>query len=143
MCKKLACILLSALFLVLGTVSAAAIDSRQADHSGGTPTRLSYTNYTYTGLRISSGGVATCASMLQGYPGITTKVSIEMTLQKRFLLLFWTTEQTWSQTFTGDYGALEKTQSVSGGTYRVSATFMAYSGTNSEKVTATSPTADY
>jgi len=139
--KKLACLLLTMLFLALGTVGAAAVDSELADPGGGT--RLSYTNYAYTGLRISSGGVATCTSMIQGYPGITTKVTIQMTLQKRFLLLFWTDEQTWTQTFAGDYGALEKTKSVSGGTYRVSTTYTAYSGTNYETVNGTSPSATY
>jgi len=141
--KKLACLLLTLLFLFLGTVSAAATDSDLAGQGGGTGTRLSYTNYAYTALSISSSGVATCASLIQGYPGVTTKVAIEMTLQKRFLLLFWTDEQTWSQTFTGDYGSLEKTKSVSSGTYRVSTNYTAYSGANYEVVTGTSQSVTY
>jgi len=143
MSKKLACLLLSALFLFAGTVSAAAMDPDSADREDGTGTRFSYTNYTATSIRISSGGTATCSSLLQGYPGTTTKVTIEMTLQKRVLLLFWSDEQTWTQTFSGDFGALEKTKAVSSGTYRVSTTYTAYSGTKYEVIPATSPTATY
>lgn len=143
MSKKLACLLLSVLFLFAGTVSAAAMDPDSAARESGAGTRWSYTNYTATSIRIASGGTATCSSLIQGYPGTTTKVTIEMTLQKRFLLLFWTDEQTWKQTFTGEYGSLVKNCSVSSGTYRVSTTYTAYSGNNYEVITMASQTTTY
>ena len=109
MFKKIASLLLVTLFLFgIGTFSASA--------------RLSYTNMAFTAL-ILKNGKATCSASLEGYPGTTTKVSIVMTLQKRTLLLFWSDEVTWSQTTSGYYAILEKTASISSGTYRTKAIY--------------------
>lgn len=94
-----------------------------------------YTDSTYASLSISSSGTATCTSALNGYSGITTKIVIKMTLQKK-TLFWWGAEQTWTSTINGDYGSLAKTASVGSGTYRVKAEFTAYSGSNSEEITA-------
>ena len=66
-----------------------------------------------------------------------------MKLQKRTLLLFWTDEQTWTQTFNSHSGTLAKTKTVSSGTYRVVANYTAYSGTKTEKTTGNSGNVSY
>jgi len=98
---------------------------------------------TVTGINITSNGTTGCVADFVGYSGITTKVDIEMKLQKRFLLLFWTDEYTWTQTFNSYTGTLTKTVTVSSGTYRVQATYTAYSGSKTETTTGTSPSQTY
>lgn len=97
-----------------------------------------YINDTLTVLSISDSGIATCTSKITGYSGSTTKVHITMTLQKKggFLNLFWTDVMEWSQSFNNYYGTLSKTHSTSGGTYRIRAVYVAYSGSDSETTTA-------
>jgi hypothetical protein len=134
MTKKIACLLLSALFLFCTgafSVSATERTSPAEDIAPSTPTRLSYTNMTATGLKIVSG-TATCTASIEGYPHLTTSVKIEMTLQKRFLLFFWSDQATWTQAFPTYYGTLQKTYPVSSGTYRTYAVYTAYSGSASE-----------
>ncbi len=93
-----------------------------------------YTNTTATSLSISTSGTATCTARLNGYNGITTKIDIKMTLQKK-TLLWWSEVDSWSTTINNSYGALTKTASVGSGKYRVKVDFTAYSGSNSEKIT--------
>ena len=93
-----------------------------------------YTNTTATSLSISTSGTATCTARLNGYNGITTKIDIKMTLQKK-TLLWWSEVDSWSTTINNSYGALTKTASVGSGKYRVKVDFTVYSGSNSEKIT--------
>jgi len=157
MSKRIPSILLAALLLFCCATGAFAIDedpvviaaqailerepSDKEEPPGGE--KFSYTNITVTGLNINASGTATCVADFIGYSGITTKVETSMTLQKRFLLLFWTDEASWSQTFTGHMGTLAKTKAVTSGTYRVKATYVAYSGQNSETVNSTSGSMTY
>lgn len=104
--------------------------------------RLNYTAYTFTGLDITTKGVACCTADVEGYNGIATKVHIEMKLQK-YTVLWWSTQETWEGTFNNFYGALSKTKSVSSGKYRVRVTYTVYSGSNSEEITGTSQTVTY
>lgn len=101
-----------------------------------------YTKSTYTNLAIVSGS-ATCVASLTGYPGITTKVEITMYLEKKQFLFFWFTDASWSETFYSYNAAMSKQWSVSGGTYRVKAVYVAYSGTESETITGYSSTVTY
>ena len=97
--------------------------------------RWSYTNYTATGLNISTGGTAACAASATGYYGTTTKVHIEMHLQQ-YLALQWTTIGSWEGTFNKYYGTLDKSKTLtSSGNYRVKAVYTVYAGSASEKIT--------
>jgi hypothetical protein len=78
-------------------VSAPVQDSASTLGNSEGALKLVYTNSTYTNLAIVSGN-ATCIASFTGYPGITSKVEISMYLQKKFLI-FWLTEDSWSQTY--------------------------------------------
>ena len=82
-----------------------------------------------------SGGTATCYAGLQGYPGTTTRINANMTLQKKGLF-GWSEE--WDYTYGVYTHALDKTEitSVGSGTYRLKVVFTVYSGTASETITA-------
>lgn len=99
--------------------------------------RFSYTNYTYTGLEITTQGVAYCTADVEGYSGITTKVHVEMTLQKH-TVLWWSNQVSWEGTFYDMSGTLAKTTTVGSGRYRVKAVYTVYSGSASEEITGTS-----
>ena len=99
--------------------------------------RFSYTAYTYTALDITTSGIACCLAEAEGYDGITTKIYIEMKLQK-YTVLWWSTQETWEGTFNDVTGALAKTKTVGKGTYRVKAVYTVYSGSASEEITGTS-----
>ena len=99
--------------------------------------RLSYTNYTFTGLDITTSGVAYCLADVEGYDGITTKVHIKMTLQKH-TVLWWSNQETWEGTVYDVVGTLNEVVSVGKGTYRVKAVYTVYSGSASEEITSTS-----
>jgi len=129
MSKKIASLLLVALFLLgIGTFSASA--------------RFSYTGMTVTSIIIKNG-TAICTASIEGYPGTTTKVEIEMTLQKRTLLLFWSDQVTWTKTASGYYAGLEKSKSIDSGTYRTKAVYTAYSGSAKEVTTGYSSDLKY
>lgn len=100
-----------------------------------------YTRSTYTNLAIVSG-TATCVASLTGFSGITTQVDITMYLEKRYLFI-WMTDTSWSQTFYSYSGSMSEQHSVSSGTYRVKAVYVAYSGSNSETITGYSDTITY
>ena len=110
MSKRIVSLILAALLLFCCTPGASAAEREEL------PSRFSYTNYTLTGLDISANGTAYCVADFVGYPGTTTRVDIEMKLQKRVLLLFWSDEQTWTQTFNSCNGTLSKSKTVSSGT---------------------------
>ena len=97
--------------------------------------RLSYTNFTFTGLDITTSGVAYCLANVEGYDGITTKIHIKMTLQK-YTVLWWSNQQTWEGTFNDVVGTLNTTTTVGSGRYRVKAVYTVYSGSNSEQITS-------
>lgn len=94
--------------------------------------RYSYTESVITGLSINSSGTATCTAKATGYSD-TTKIEIEMKLQK-YTLLWWSTQQTWTTTVNDSTARLTKTKSVGSGTYRVIATYTVYKGSKSETI---------
>lgn len=95
--------------------------------------QFEYTSTTATSLTISNN-TASCVARLNGYSGITTKIVIKMTLQKKNWF-WWNDEQTWSTTINNCYGSLTRSTPVSSGTYRVQTVFTVYSGSNSEEIT--------
>ncbi len=93
-----------------------------------------YISTTYTALSIDNN-IAECYAQINGYSGITTKIEIKMTLQKRFLLIWWN-QVTWTKTIYSYKGSLLEDTSVGSGTFRVKADYTAYSGSSSETITA-------
>ena len=104
--------------------------------------RYSYTHGISATLRDSSGK-ALCVGSVDGYDGITTKIVLTMTLQKKTLLLFWSTEKEWTTTVNDVDAVLSKTVAVDSGTYRVKVEAKVYSGSNYENVDCTSPTREF
>ncbi len=131
--RSLVCVVMSVVLLLSMNVWSFAVSAEETT----VQPRLSYTNYTMTSLEITTKGVAYCAASAEGYDGITTKIHIEMKLQK-YTVLWWSTQETWEATFTGVDAALAKTASVSSGKYRVRVTYTVYSGSASEEITGTS-----
>lgn len=98
--------------------------------------RYTYVSNANTSLKMS-GGNAYCTATVKGYSSVS-KVKITMTLEKK-VLFWWSEQQTLTQTFNSSSGTLSKTYSdISGGTYRVSAEYIAYSGSKSETIEDTS-----
>lgn len=131
---SLVCMVMSVVLLFSMNVWSGAIVS--AEETTVQP-RLSYTNYVITGLNITTSGVAYCTASAEGYDGITTKIHIEMKLQK-YTVLWWSAVETWEGTFNNYYGALSTSKSIGSGRYRVKAVYTVYSGSNSEEITGTS-----
>lgn len=127
--RSLICVVLSLVMLLAGV----AVSAEEA----AVQPRFSYTNYTATGLEITTQGVACCTANVEGYDGITTKVHIRMTLQKHNLL-WWSDVVTWENAWNNVVGTLCRTTTVGTGRYRVKAVYTVYSGSNSEEITSTS-----
>jgi len=105
------------------------------------PAKYKYTHSTTTQFNIASG-TAYMKAKLVGLSSVT-RVDITITLQKKTLLLFWSNEQSWSQTFYSTTGTLSPTKPISGGTYRIKVDYKACSGSASESFTAYSANAIY
>ena len=133
--RSLVCMVMSVVLLLSMNAWSGGIVS--AEGTAAQP-RFSYTAYTFTGLNITTAGVAACTADVEGYDGITTKIHIKMNLQQ-YLALQWTTIASWQGTFNGVDGVLAKTKTLtSSGRYRVQATYTVYSGSAYEKITGTS-----
>lgn len=99
--------------------------------------RLAYTLETKTLISIS-GGKAHCTGSLTGYQGITTKVDITLTLQRKLA-----SSSTWTnyynhpkQTFNSYRGTATFSKDiVRGYQYRTRAVYTAWAGTKSETFT--------
>ncbi|HPT78921.1 MAG TPA: hypothetical protein PK830_07455 [Candidatus Atribacteria bacterium] len=130
----------------MGTVYAAEMPARPVTAFEPDITiQMAYTSFIRTELSITTSGTAYCAAAFEGYPGITTKVKIVMTLQKKgFLGLWWTDVITWTDIFNQPYGYVQHNYyGLPGGTYRVKGVYTAYSGSNSETHTAYSRELSY
>lgn len=104
--------------------------------------RYNYTSYANASIKVNTAGTATCIASAEGYKGTTTKVHIEMKLQK-YTALWWSNQQTWEGTFNNFYGTLTKSKTVNNGKYRIKVTFTIYSGNNSEKIEKISNTVTF
>lgn len=132
--RSLMCTVMSVVLLLSMNVWSGAIVS--AEETTVQP-RFSYTAFTATGMQLTTSGVAYCTAHVEGYDGITTKIHIEMKLQK-YTVLWWSAVETWEGTFNNYYGALSTSKSIGNGRYRVKAVYTVYSGSDSEKITGTS-----
>ena len=129
--RSLMCVMLSVVMLFSMNVWAGATVAAE----GVVQPRFSYTAFTATGLDISTKGAATCLASVEGYDGITTKIHIEMKLQK-YTVLFWRNVESWEGTFNDMEAIFVKNATVGSGRYRVKAIYTVYSGSNSEEITA-------
>lgn len=134
--KKLISVILTAVLLCSMGMGTHALNAETQNDSGIQLLNV-YTDYVTTTLGINNG-VADCVAYIEGYEGVTTKVSIEMTLQKKNFL-WWSNVKTWSYSVYDYQTSIEEFISVDSGTYRVKATFTAYSGSASETTTGYSP----
>ena len=133
MCRKLTGLFLAFVTLLSFSLNSFALAAEE-------PEIRPYYSYTinHQTTLTKSGEKLVCKSSLVGIQGTTTKVKITMTLEKK-VLFWWSEKETWTQTFNSYSGTLSKTYSDAGsGTYRVSAEYVAYSGTKSETITDTS-----
>jgi len=107
--------------------------------------RLSYINDATTNIG-PSGGQAISVGVCNGYQGITTKVEITLTLQRKLA-----SSSTWTdyytapkQTFNNYHGAAQLIRNMEKGyQYRTKAVYVAYSGTKSETLTGYSGAISY
>ena len=133
MWKKVIAVLVSVTLLCTSflCVSAQTVSSDNAEIAP----LLQFTKNTTT-ILVISGGQASAAASFSGDKGTTTKVVITMTLQKKgFLGLWWSDEASWTETFNSYNASMNRKHSVSDGTYKVKAEYVAYSGSKSETVT--------
>ena len=134
--KRLISVILTVVLLCTMGMGTHAMGTEIQSDTGIQP-RYSYTDSTLVTLGIDNG-TADCFAYIEGYKNITTKVSIEMTLQKK-TLWWWNEVKTWSYSVYDYQTSIEEFISVDGGTYRVKATFTAYNGSANETVTDYSP----
>lgn len=88
------------------------------------------TNIKFSTISLSlSGGIAYCNSSVTGYSSNTSKVSIQLTLQK--YNNGWYTYASWGNSVAGYTMTLNRTTSISNGRYRLRATYTA----NQETIT--------
>jgi len=145
MFKKIMAVILSvAVFFVFASFSVSA-NGDEFRENGATP-KWSYTATYDTRLSISPSGIATCTGSITGYQGTTTKVEIYLYLQQ-YKNGTWSTVSggSWYNLYNSYTGTLQKTKSglAKGYQYRVRAAYYAWSGSNSESITAYSKTVTY
>jgi hypothetical protein len=141
--KKVISGILCAILLLLGAVSAQAATPSEAAIEL-PQLRSAYTNTTITTLGIS-GGQATCEGSITGYSGITTKVKIELYLERKTASSStWSPYASGSKTVNSYIGAYQlKVAVTSGYQYRVRGVYTAWSGTKSESLTSYSGVVTY
>lgn len=101
-----------------------------------------YYNNAIASISISGSGTASCNATVTGKHGITTRITINLYLQK-YSNGKWTTAKQWSGSKKGTSYTLSKTTSVSKGKYRTKAVCKIYSGNKSESITKYSRTKTY
>ena len=133
-----------AVFFVFASFSVSANGGEFREN--GNTSKLSYIYSTNTQLGISSSGTATCYGSITGYQGTTTKVEIYLYLQQ-YKNGAWSTVSggSWYTSSPSYKCTLQKTKSglATGYQYRTKAAYYAWSGSNSESITAYSKTVTY
>lgn len=137
--KKLTALMMALVLMMTCTMVAFATDpEEEAEDVTEVIDELAYTIAASTSLGIS-GGLAYGSAIFYGYQGITTKVIIKLTLQKKTLLIFWSDVAEGSKTtnsYNANYELTPRPSVESGKTYRIKAEYTAFSGSASESFTA-------
>ena len=124
------CFVLLSLTMSFG-VSAQSVQDEQAMQI---QPRWSYVNYTQQHISVSNGKIV-CEGEVQGYPGVTTKITISLYLEKK-ILFWWSDQDEWNTTYQNYRGSFKgETAMPSSGTYRTKAVYTVYSGSSSETIT--------
>ena len=131
------CLILGLGCMTFASAAAYAGPAAEAEPNDPPPQRMAYTHQTITQISIS-GGKAICVGNITGYQGLTTKVDITLTLQRKLA-----TSSTWSdyynhpkQTFNTYCGTASFSKDiVSGYQYRTKAVYTAWAGTKYETFT--------
>ena len=135
--KKL-CLLL-ALILILGCAVPAYAYEIEEPAPDEPIVELSYTDRTLERFNVVNG-IAEVTAKYYGYSGITTGATIEITLQKRFLLFWWNDVDGghWIDTVSSSSGSVSHSLPVSSGTYRAVIHYKVYgSGGGYDEITRT------
>lgn len=141
--KAIACILSLVLLVGTGAVFAQATSVDSAEQAVSAQYQpimpfWSFINMTVTNIGVSGGQVIGNGS-IQGIPGVTTRVSIELTIQRRPAgsTAAWTNVVSGIRTVNGVVAGHEiRTPAVAGFEYRTRAVYTAWSGTRSETHTS-------
>lgn len=137
MFKKISALIMSAI-LLFSFQFAASAENKTPPYTEINEIRImplyEYTTSHNTTLNISNN-IADCTTRVTGIPGVTTKIQITMTLQKK-TLFWWSKVEEWTATVNAPMGQLDKSIAVKSDTYRVKSEITVYSGSNSEKITA-------
>lgn len=141
--KKAMSVFLGLAMLVTMAVSVGAAPSDETTENEQievTP-RYSFTNSTktYISSKIDDNNteVLIVQGSVTGYRGITTKIIIDLELQK-LEGNDWVTINNWSQTFNSHRGTLEQTTFATSGTYRTFATYTVFGGDECEIIGSSS-----
>ena len=86
--KKIISVVFAMLFMAMFLFQTSVL----ADEAEKEQLRYNNTVDTYTNFSITSTGTANVKTRYTGIPNVTTGATIEITIKKRFLLVFWTTE---------------------------------------------------
>jgi hypothetical protein len=123
--KKL-CLLLALILMFACAVPAYAYEIEEPEPEEPID-EYSYTERTLERLTVVND-IAEVTAKYYGYSGITTGATIEITLQKRFLLFWWTDVEGghWTDTFTTSSGTSNHSLAVPSGTYRAVITYKVY-----------------
>ncbi|MFR5858745.1 MAG: hypothetical protein ACLUJC_05910 [Clostridia bacterium] len=134
--RAIGMIVILSLFIFTTAIPAFAVDS---DYNVLRAANYSYAN---AGLNISAGE-ATATGIMQGIPGVTTKITVHLYLQQ-YKDGKWVDYDDWTKTEKGVNCTLSETVSVPKGyTYRAKASCYAYAGSKSEHVTKYSSEVKY
>lgn len=139
--KKVISVLLSLTMLAVVAVSASAAmpETSQQKPIEITP-QYSFTNNTKTitsSCVVDGTKVILSNGSVTGYRGVTTKIVIDLELQK-LEGEDWITVEQWSTTVNRHRASLEKTKEVDSGTYRTFATYTVFSGDQCEIIGSSS-----
>lgn len=129
--KKILCVSLC----LLAIIGCMPLSAAAADYSTAIEPRYNNTANASTDFNIVDD-VAKISVTYVGYEGITTGATINITLEKKFLLVFWTEVETW--TLTSDSAFFNQTVScdVSSGTHRATVEYQIYgSGGSTDVIT--------
>lgn len=141
--KKYIELLAVLLFTIVFFASAVIVNAEEVTEPEEGPVTEEYTNAKNEKATLSiSGGTATATASIQGVINTTTELAGTFQLQRK-VSGSWSTVFLWNASTTGYTLSTSRTINVSKGTYRVVASFRAYSGSSCEFITAFSPIVIY
>lgn len=133
MAKKIICVVMCLImFMSFNSIAFAAdVDTEETMEI---QPRFSYINSVFTRIEYVGNGKVNCFSFATGYDGVTTKMGIDVYLQKKVLLWWVNTDYEWHTLAPGHYAEIKAYNYAlpSKGTYRVKAIVTAYHGSVTE-----------